>query len=110
MGGGGMETGNGQLLPGHRRIVAGGDRPRFRRWVRRAAAFFPRQPQRRERLMFRVMLNTQWKGSRLIILLRAMAAFAPLLLSLHRASRAALPPRAAQTLPRARQSEGTLSP
>src|SRR5258708_13567343 len=110
MGGGGMETGNGRLLPGHRRIVAGGDRPRSRRWVRRAAAFFPRQPQRRERLMFRVMLYTQWKWSRLIILLGAIAAFALPIISLQGAARADRNPLAAQDLLRAVQSWGTLYP
>src|SRR5258708_24119776 len=110
MGGGGMETGNGRLLPGDRRIVRGGDRRGSRRLVRRAAALVPRQPPRRERLMFRVMLYTQWKWSRLIILLGSIAAFALPIISVQGAARADRNPLAAQDLLHTVQSWGTLYP
>ncbi len=60
--------------------------------------------------MFRVMLYTQWKWSRLIILLGAIAAFALPIISLQGAARADRNPLAAQDLLRAVQSWGTLYP
>src|SRR5258708_32402528 len=60
--------------------------------------------------MFRVMLYTQWKWSRLIILLGAIAAFAMPIISLQCAARADRNPLAAQDLLRAVQSWGTLYP
>ncbi len=60
--------------------------------------------------MFRVMLYTQWKWSRLIILLGTIAAFALPIISLQGAARADRNPLAAQDLLRAVQSWGTLYP
>lgn len=60
--------------------------------------------------MFRVMLYTQWKWSRLLILLGTIAAFALPIVSLQGAARADHSPLAAQDLLRAVQSWGTLYP
>ncbi|TMB88231.1 MAG: hypothetical protein E6J45_11585 [Chloroflexi bacterium] len=60
--------------------------------------------------MFRVMLYTQWKWSRLIILLGTVAAFALPIISLQGAARADRNPLEAQDLLRTVHSWGTLYP
>lgn len=60
--------------------------------------------------MFRVMLYTQWKWSRLIVVAGAIAGFALPILSLQGAARADRSPLEAQDLLRAVQSWGTLYP
>ena len=60
--------------------------------------------------MFRVMLHTQWKWSRLIILLGTVAAFALPIISLQGAARVDRSPLEAQDLLRAVQLWGTLYP
>lgn len=60
--------------------------------------------------MFRAMLYTQWKWSRLLILLGGVAAFALPVISLQGAARADRSPLDAQDLLRAVQSWGTLYP
>ncbi len=60
--------------------------------------------------MFRVVLYTQWKWSRLIILLGTVAAFALPIISVQGAARADRSPLEAQDLLRAVQSWGTLYP
>jgi hypothetical protein len=60
--------------------------------------------------MFRVMLFTQWKWSRPIILLGTVAAFALPIISLQGAARADRSPLEAQDLLRAVQSWGSLYP
>ena len=60
--------------------------------------------------MFRVMLYGQWKWSRLIIVIGAIAGFALPVISLQGAARADRSPLEAQDLLRAVQSWGTLYP
>ncbi|HXI34609.1 MAG TPA: hypothetical protein VNH63_11045, partial [Gemmatimonadales bacterium] len=60
--------------------------------------------------MFRVMLFTQWKWSRLIILVGTIAAFALPIISLQGAASADRSPLEAQDLLRTVQSWGTLYP
>ena len=60
--------------------------------------------------MFRVMLYTQWKWSRLIVLLGTVAAFALPIISLQGAARADRNPLEAQDLLRTVHSWGTLYP
>jgi hypothetical protein len=60
--------------------------------------------------MFRAMLYTQWKWSRLIIVLGAIAGFALPIISLQGAARADRNPLQAQDLLRAVQSWGALYP
>src|SRR5213594_4660948 len=60
--------------------------------------------------MFRVILYSQWKWSRLIVVLGTVAGFALPIVSLQGAARADRGPLAAQELLRAVQSWGTLYP
>src|SRR3989442_8760057 len=60
--------------------------------------------------MFRAVLYTQWKWSRLIVVLGTVAAFAIPLVSLQGAARADRGPLQAQELLRSVQSWGTLYP
>src|SRR5881409_245665 len=60
--------------------------------------------------MFRVILYSQWKWSRLIVVLGTIAGFALPIMSLQGAARAERNPLAAQELLRAVQSWGTLYP
>src|SRR5256884_5031314 len=60
--------------------------------------------------MFRVMLNSQWKWSRLIVLLGSVAGFALPLISVHGAARADSSPLQAPELLHAVQSWGVLYP
>src|SRR5256885_7395208 len=60
--------------------------------------------------MFRAILYSQWKWSRLIVVLGTVAGFALPIVSLQGAARADRSPLAAQELLRAVQSWGTLYP
>src|SRR5258706_2607765 len=105
-----MGAGDDVVLGGRGRVRARCDRSRSRGWIRRAVTQLPEGGDRPMIAMFRAVLYTQWKWSRLIVVLGTVAAFAIPLLSLQGAARADRGALQTQELLGAVQSWGALYP
>src|SRR5205814_3499155 len=107
--GSGLGAADGVVLRGRRRVVACRDRPGSRRGIRGTASHVPRDA-RLEAAMFRVILYTQWKWSRLIVVLGSVAGFALPIISLQGAARPDASPLTPGDLLHTVQSWGVLYP
>src|SRR5204862_6616768 len=104
-----LDTGHGRVLRWRRRVARGCHRSRSGRRLRRAAPRVARA-YREELTMFRAILFSQWKWSRLIVVLGTVAGFAVPLVSLQGAARADRSPLEAEALLHPVQGWGVLYP